>query len=369
MREHPLVDVDSHVLEPMSVWQDYLEPDLKPRAIRWSTDGNGRELMLIDGKPARQFMLRNGWMGSPEVPGGRAFEDRVTTSLGAANGPDRVRMLDGEGIDITLLYPTLGIQWEPEFEDYKLAAAHARAYNSWIADLCKPHSDRLVPVAHVVASDVQEGAAELERAAGLGARGGMVSGRPINGIPYGDPYYDPLWARAQETRIPLALHVMGYPKHLGYDMYPDTSPKIAWWGFVTLGLEVIIGLTTLFQGAVFERFPELRIVVLEAGSGWLPYWLDRMDEYTELFTYATSLSMKPTEYFKRQCWISFEPSEEMMPETMDFIGVDKFMWAADYPHTDSVADPVRLLTKMLAPLSQEDRWKVLGDTAVKLYGL
>ena len=117
MREHPLVDVDSHVLEPMSVWQDYLEPDLKPRAIRWSTDDSGRELMLIDGKPARQFMLRNGWMGSPEVPGGRAFEDRVTTSLGAANGADRVRMLDGEGIDITLLYPTLGIQWEPEFED------------------------------------------------------------------------------------------------------------------------------------------------------------------------------------------------------------------------------------------------------------
>ena len=369
MREHPLVDVDSHVLEPMSVWQDYLEPDLRPRAIRWSTDDNGRELMLIDSKPARQFMLRNGWMGSPEVPGGRAFEDRVTTSLGAANGADRVRMLDGEGIDITLLYPTLGIQWEPEFDDYKLAAAHARAYNSWITDLCKPHSDRLVPVAHVVASDVQEGAAELERAAGLGARGGMVSGRPINGIPYGDAYYDPLWARAQESRIPLALHVMGYPKHLGYDMYPDTSPKIAWWGFVTLGLEVIIGLTTLFQGAVFERFPDLRIVVLEAGAGWLPYWLDRMDEYTELFTYATSLSMKPTEYFKRQCWISFEPSEEMMPETMDFIGVDKFMWAADYPHTDSVADPVRLLTKMLAPLSQEDRWKVLGDTAVDLYGL
>ena len=197
----------------------------------------------------------------------------------------------------------------------------------------------------------------------------MISGRPINGIPYGDPYYDPLWARASEARMPLALHVMGYPRHLGYDMYPDTSPNIAWWGFVTLGLEVIIGLTTLFQGAVFERFPDFRLVVLEAGSGWLPYWLDRMDEYTEIFTYATSLSMKPTEYFKRQCWISFEPSEEMVPDTMDFIGVDKFMWAADYPHTDSVAEPVRLLTNILEPLSQEDRWKVLGDTAVELYGL
>ena len=172
----------------------------------------------------------------------------------------------------------------------------------------------------------------MERAAGLGARGGMVSGRPINGIPYGDPYYYPLWAQA--SGVPHTLSPCtswATPEHLGYDMYPDTSPKIAWWGFVTLGLEVIIGLTTLFQGAVFERFPDLRIVVLEAGSGWLPYWLDRMDEYTELFTYATSLSMKPTEYFKRQCWISFEPSEEMMPETMDFIGVDKFMWAAAYP--------------------------------------
>ena len=176
--------------------------------------------------------------------------------------------------------------------------------------------------------------------------------------------------RPRSPAYPLALHVMGYPKHLGYDMYPDTSPKIAWWGFVTLGLEVIIGLTTLFQGAVFERFPDLRIVVLEAGSGWLPYWLDRMDEYTELFTYATSLSMKPTEYFKRQCWISFEPSEEMMPETMDFIGVDKF-------HVGRRLPPHRLRRrpspppkrKCSLPSPRKTGWKVLGDTAVELYGL
>ena len=89
MKQHPIVDADSHVLEPMSIWQEGLEPEIRSRAIRWDTDENGREVMIVEGRPARQFMLRNGWMGSPRLPGGQAFEDRVTSSLGAANGPDR----------------------------------------------------------------------------------------------------------------------------------------------------------------------------------------------------------------------------------------------------------------------------------------
>ncbi|MCH7997450.1 MAG: amidohydrolase [Chloroflexi bacterium] len=367
--EHPIIDVDSHVLEPIGLWQEYLEPEYRDRAIRWARDDRGLEYMEIDGRPAKQFMLRNGWLGSPLTPGQRPFEDRVKTTLGVADGPGRIQVLDKEGIDVTLLYPTLGIQWEPEFEDFKLAAAHTRAYNSWITDMCKPYSSRLVPVAHVVVSDVQEGARELERAAGLGARGAMISGRPINGTPYGDPVYDPFWARAQDLGMPVALHVMGYPEHVGYQLYPDTSPDVAWWGFVTLALDVVIGFTTLFQGAVFERFPNLKIVVLEAACGWLPFWLGRMDEYQELFGYATRMKLKPSEYFRRQCWISFEPGEERVPETMKFIGTDRFMWAGDYPHTDSVSEPVKLLKELLSPLPQEDRWKVMGDTAVELYRL
>ena len=175
MREHPLVDVDSHVLEPMSVWQDYLEPDLRPRAIRWSTDDNGRELMLIDGKPARQFMLRNGLDGQSR--GTRRTRLRRPGDHIPRRGQrrrPRTTSSTNEGIDITLLYPTLGIQWEPEFDDYKLAAAHARAYNSWITDLCKPHSDRLVPVAHVS----RLGRPRRERPRKLGAgRGAWGQGR------------------------------------------------------------------------------------------------------------------------------------------------------------------------------------------------
>lgn len=367
--EHPIIDVDSHVLEPIGLWPEYREPEYRERAIRWARDDHGLEYMEVDGRPAKQFMLKNGWLGSPRKPGSRAFEDRAQTTLGVADGAERIQVLNSEGIDITLLYPTLGIQWEPEFQDFKLSAAHARAYNSWIIDLCKPYSSRLVPVAHIVVSDVDEGAKELKRASGLGTRGAMISGRPITGTPYGDPYYDPFWAQAQVLGVPVALHVMGYPEHVGYELYPDTSPNVAWWGFVTLGLDVVLGFTTLFQGAVFERFSDLKIVVLEAGCGWLAFWLDRMDEYQELYGYGTAMKLRPSEYFQRQCWITFEPGEQMVLETINLVGADKFMWAGDYPHTDAPSEPLKNLKAMLSGLSQRVRWKIMGDTSVELYKL
>ena len=220
-------------------------------------------------------------------------------------------MLDSEGIEATVLYPTMGLAWEAECPDYKLAAAYCRVYNDWILDFCRPNPDRLIPIAHISVSDAEEGANELERTAKIGARGVFLSGYPINGVSYGDPRHDRFWSLAQESDLPVSLHIAATPRQVFDNLYTGGVPENTWWNFLTLANDTFIGFASLFKGAVFDRFPDIKIIVLETGAGFMPYWLDRMDEFYEKFGFATGMQMKPSDYFYKQCWISLEPDDEM----------------------------------------------------------
>ena len=123
------------------------------------------------------------------------------------------------------------------------------------------------------------------------------------------------------------------------------------------------------RGGVFERFPGFKLVVTESGSGWLPHWLERMDEYFEIFGFTTGMKMKPTDYFKRQCWIDMEPEEKEAHRPIELLGADKFLWAGDFPHSDSSADPVGELKENLSSLPEADQHKIMGENAIALYGL
>ena len=107
----------------------------------------------------------------------------------------------------------------------------------------------------------------------------------------------------------MSLHASGNPKYFGNELYPEADHTVTWWVYMWAAEDVKLGFTTFFQGGVFERFPGFKLVVTESGSGWLPHWLERMDEYYEIFGFTTGMKMKPTDYFKRQCWIDMEPEE------------------------------------------------------------
>ena len=132
---------------------------------------------------------------------------------------------------------------------------------------------------------------------------------------------------------------------------------------------VIHTMTSLFQGGMFDRFPDQKVVALEAGCGWLQFWLERMDEYFKRYGFETPMTRPPSEYFHRQCWISMEPSEKIGLTMIDLVGADRFIWASDYPHSDAEMNVVTELKKTLSPLSDSDLRKVLGDNAVKIYNL
>ena len=129
-------------------------------------------------------------------------------------------------------------------------------------------------------------------------------------------------------------------------------------------------LASLFAFGVFEKFPNLQLGILEVGSGWVGSMLDRMDAVFETSAgRALPLKHKPSEYFKRQCFVSGDPDEHSAAYTMDYVGSDRFMWASDYPHPDHTGTWVHDLVELVEPLDDVARERVLGSNVKRIYGL
>ncbi len=151
------VDADGHILEPPDLWERYLEPKYRDRAVRIKKDADGLEYLEIDNKPSK--MSRKGFVSGLGVmdsiggyefkrdPSGSGYIDNA--SFGSMDPTERLARLDIENIERVFLYPTLGLLWEPECEDLELAMAYARAYNRWIVDFCSDSAGRMLPIAHI----------------------------------------------------------------------------------------------------------------------------------------------------------------------------------------------------------------------------
>jgi uncharacterized protein len=382
MAKSAVVDADGHVLEPADMWERYLEPKFRDRAIRLGVDKRGFEYVEIDRR--KSGVLRGGALGGlggayqdmREVmtPGRVTYAECCRRTPGAVDPKLRIKELDAEGIDIAILYPTIGICWEGECDDPELAAAYCRAYNNWLFDYCSVHPDRLIAIAHINLRDVNLAVAELKRVKGK-AKGIFLTPHIGNGRAHGDPYYDPFWAACEAAGLPVGSHVQVRPDSFGTGLYhSDRNPPVPediprWFYFMQLAEDSMLGLNCIFQGGVLSRFPKVNYVVLETGCGWLPGWMDRADGKYELFAFTTRMPKKPSEIFRERCWISTDVDEASIPYVAGQIGANKMMWATDYPHLDAHKNPLRELHKNIGHMSEEDQQWILGRTAVELYNL
>lgn len=377
------IDADGHVLEPPDVWARHLEPAWRDRAIRVARGADGRDVLLVDGRPSQ--------LTTPEMLGGfggmgRTIEELAVATLSgryAENAPApatdpaaRTALLDADGIAHALLYPSLGLQWEAECPDAAYAAAHARAYNRWIEAFCAASAGRLVPIAHLVLGDAVEAAAELRRAVRAGARGAFVLPFTSDGLPHGHPAHDPVWAAAVDCDVPVAIHTgidpLARSLHHRFDgiAWPAAVPASIWYLQMMFPQAVQQAFTTFFQWATFDRFPALRLVVLESGASWLGFWMDRMDAMAKGPLRVTmTLRHLPSDYVRRQCWISADPDEHGLPAVMDYVGHDRFVWATDYPHADHDGDYGHELGELLARLPGHAATALAGANAARLYRL
>jgi uncharacterized protein len=372
------VDADGHILESKTCWEDYCEPKYKPIALRIKEDKDGLEYLEIGGTPSR--VNRGGRFGNVASMGQVSrekgdFDPRKKygedVPLGASDAKERVQRLDLEGLKAAIIYPSLDLTWETECEDADYAQAMCRAYNRWIVDWCSDSGGRLIPVAHLSLGDPKAAAEELERAVKAGCKGGWVVQFTMTRKPHAHPDHDVLFAKAQELDVPLALHVSLEPQWALPGRYSlDYLRNKVFFQNVTASDANRHALASFMQFGTFDKFPKLKIAVLEVGSGWVSYWLDRMDAvYSSIMGRSVPLKEKPSYYFRRNVWVSADPDEHALPAMMDLCGDDRFFWASDFPHPDHTGDYIEELEEVAEKLKAPARQKLLGENVEKAYNL
>ena len=365
-------DADAHVIYPPDLWPRYLDKRYLDRVDRVQPIPGWEHYnpTTVDGRWTQhptslygQFQRYIAWTKDDMLA--KYGEDLLTKGF---TGDLVAAALRRDGIDLSVIY---GPEYDPWFEgiDGELQAAMVRAYNRWGADMREASGNRVHTAGPVPLLDVSRAVEEIRYAYDeLGIRCFWARSNPFHHKNLGDRYYDPIWELLQDLDVPFATHeFMGVnAPSFGSDRYRSFVE----WHTVVHPFEAMGAIVSMIVHGVFERFPRLRVAYLEAGCGWLPSWLHRIDEHLELAALEfPDLTMSATDYFRRNCWISTECEDPHVADVIRWMGDDHIVFESDFPHPDSKFPHTTQAFLELRPdlISEESKRKILWDNAIDLY--
>ena len=256
-------------------------------------------------------------------------------------------------------------------QDSELLSAIFRAYNDWLVDFCSTHPKQLKGIAMINLDDVEDGMRELSRTAKMGMAGAMISEYPPEDRRYDLPEYEPFWALAHDLNMPLSLHTatsrVGNNRGAG-----PSSVRVA----SNRANKVFLPSTSLcdmiFSG-VFDRYPKLKVAIVEFELAWAAHLLGTMDytyiERQKEASYRFKNDMMPSDFFRQNIYLSFQ-EDQIGIRLRDVIGVDSMMWGSDYPHAEATFPrSMEILDKILEGVTDDERAKIVGLNAARLYEL
>ncbi len=361
-----VVDADGHVLEPLAAFEDCPETH-RLQVVR---DSFGLDHVSVADQEIVTVSL--GKLGTPGSDMADLARSPTYDEARAGGFDPKLRLADMsvEGIDRAVLYPSLGLNfWS--ITDVEAATSLARAYNDWLARYCAADPHRLHGAAMVPWQSIDRAIAELRRAHDeLGFRVVFLRPNPCLGRTIVHPSHERFWETAEELDVTVGIHEgsSNTVETLGADRKPF-NPLVL--HAMSHAFEQMLASAQLISQGVLERHPGLRFVFLEAGGGWAPYWLWRLDEQVDGFGgFCPEMKLTPSEYFDRQCWISFEIDEPSLPALAPLIGENRILWGSDYPHHDSTfPGAVAKLRATISPLPGPAQERILGTNALECYRL
>lgn len=353
-----VIDADGHVEENLAAIVTGLPPSMRDLAPRFARDENGKSVTLIEGKPWR-----------PKFRQPRGSKTHVSAGgvvrAGGRDPVERVRVLDDEGINAAVLYPSLGLMFGL-YDDPDAAAALCASYNDWLADYCATDPRRLIGVALLPQQEPKLAAAELERCVDQHKFvGGVIRPNRIAGRTIDDASFDVLWSTAASLDVPIVTHE-AYTGGGIDTVGEDRMPSYAGAHVVSHTFEQMTAMLTLCLAGVLERHPTLRLGFFEAGCGWAPYWTERIEEHYELAPTDFN-GGDPHGMLNARTWLTFEVEERTLPVVCALGWADNLCFASDYPHYDAVfPGAVRAVReRRLDPALER---KILGENALRFYG-
>ncbi len=358
-----MISADSHTTEPPECYSEFIEAKFRDD-VPYLESGEDTDIYVIPG------LKRPVPIGLVAAAGKAPEELKITgtrfTEMHAGGWDPKARLKDQDrdGVAAEIIYPTVGMLLcvHPDI-DYKQACMEA--YNRWLQGYCETAPDRLIGMAQAAIKSPAEGMKELKKIKEMGFKGVMMTGMPGE-ADYDDPIYDPLWQAAVDLELPLSFHIL-----TTNDAYFETrGPRINGFLSITRTCQDLLGLF-VFSG-IFDRFPDLKVVCVEADAGWAPHFMYRMDHAYKrhrAWLKCAELSMLPSEFFKRNIWLTFQDDWTAF-KFRNECNIERLMWANDFPHSDSTWPwSQELLAEHASDMPAAERDLILRGNVSALYGL
>jgi predicted TIM-barrel fold metal-dependent hydrolase len=385
LRDLFVVDADSHWSEPADLFTKRAPDRYRDRVPRVE-EVDGQPMWVFDGHVVGRFSAAGviGRDGRKESAHKALFEWTTDdVHVGAYDPKVRLGVLDECGIDAQIIFPStigLGGQDLGLADDPALTRLAVEIYNDAMAEIQEESGNRLLPLPLMPAWDVDACVAEAKRTFALGARGVNMTSDPQDlGAPdLANRAWDPLWETCAELRLPVHFHIgasvtgMAFYGKYPWDSHgPDTKLAIG-------GTLLFIGnarvVTNLILSGMFDRHPDLKMVSVESGVGWIPFILETLDyEMAENAPDELALLAKPpSEYFRSNLYATFwfENNRNKLPDLIEAVGEDNILFETDFPHpTCMYPDPLGTVAEKMATLPEGTRRKIMGENARKLYRL
>jgi uncharacterized protein len=380
-----VIDADSHWTEPHDLFTRVAPARVRDRVPRveevegiptWVFDGH-----VLGQATAAAVIGRDGRKESADIGLNQWSIDDI--HVGAYDPKVRLEVLDECGIDAQIIFPStigLGGQDLGMVEDQDLCRLVIELYNDQMAEIQAESNDRLLPMPLMPAWDIDTCIAEAKRVAALGARGVNMTSDPQDlGAPdLGDRSWDPFWETCTEHQLPVHFHIGASVTAMTfYGKYPWDShamdTKLAICGsLLFIGNARVV--TNLILSGMFDRHPDLKMVSVESGVGWVPFILETLDyEMSENApTELAKLGKMPSEYFRSNLYATFwfENNRNKLPDLIDAVGEDSILFETDFPHpTCLYPNPLASVEAKMATLAPEVQKKIYGENARKLYRL
>jgi len=369
---YKVFDADAHVVYPDDLWTRFLDKKYVDRVGRKQpfNDFNHYNPTTVDGRHTHhptmlygQFQKYITWTADDIVA---KYGDLMTKGF---TGERVAAAVEVDGVDMAVIYGPEFDMWS-DFIDPEMQAGMARAYNRWGQEMRETSDGRVITSGPIPLNDVTRAVEEIQYAYDeLGIRCFWARPNYFNRRNLGDRYYDPIYELLSDLDCAFATHeFMGLNASTeGSDRF-DTFTE---WHTTVHSHEAQNALLAMITHGVYERFPQLRCAYMEAGCGWLPSWLHRIDEHLELAgaNEFPELTMSATEYFKRNCWISSECEDRFVADVIRWMGDDHIVYETDFPHPDSKYPHAteHFLGLPSDIVSDESKRKILWDNAVDLY--
>jgi predicted TIM-barrel fold metal-dependent hydrolase len=368
MNENTIISADSHVFEPVNLWESRLDKKFRERGPRFVADWQG--------KPGTFFVCEgiNPRTIDSIAAAGIPKEDLVKFKNvrhrdlrpGGYDPVERLKDQDTDGVSGEVLYATYAMQLYA-MPDAELQEASFHAYNEWMVELCGHAPNRLKGLALISIYNVDNAVKALQYWMKRGLSGAMIAAVPPEGTEYSDARYEPFWAAAEEIGAPISIHTLTSMRKANYRFVREVKGAAR---YPENPMEVMLTIGEMLTSPLFDRHPKLRVVLAEADTGWLPWLLERVDRGHERYggQNGIKLQLKPSEYFHRNVSASFI-KDRVGVYTREFTGVDNLMWSSDYPHTDTTWPRSReSIDHDFVGVSETDRYKMTCTNAAKLYG-